>query len=767
MQAFIDNSSYILTVISMMVIDLLLLVRLEKDRRLDDKQKWIKIMFISCAACALSDGLCVLFEDCHIRFIVYITNAAFDFSFNFVAFYLFYHMEKTYEPKIFENQMIRNLVYLPIVTCGILLVLSYNFGIIFSVDNFGNYARGPLYYFFYLALACIYIFVFLFLFIFRIFTVKDERKRDVLKQTFNYYSPLIIGSSIQLFFSSFPGSNIGLTLTMVFIFFDGLEEQIRSGQSELQNKNYELIQALQRANMSNEVIMSIAHMYIGIYSIDLDSKKFVQIYSKDKDYFEISRRGDSRIALNNVIENVVSNEYKDVMIDFFNVDTIRQRLMNVDTIAIDYKTKDDRWINARFVIQNRDENKVPISALYIPSTITEEKRKELEYQEKIVNAAIETKKANIAKTDFLRRMSHDIRTPINGIIGLTNIGDYYANDLAKQKECRQKVKEASSFLLDLVNNILDMNKLESGAVILEEKPFDLHKILKEVLDIAQVNGRELCLDVKALPTKTSHTHLIGSPLHVRQVLMNVVGNAVKYNKQNGSILLSCKELNCDNDNVTLKFVCKDTGLGMSEEFKARAFEPFSQENDDARSSYTGTGLGLSITKQLVDLMDGQLYLDSKLDEGSTFTYIQTFKIDKDYKEDTQEEEIVSLVDKNLLLVEDNELNMEIAKFMFEQRGANITCAYDGKQALELFKKSKPFTYDLILMDVMMPVMNGYDATKKIRALDREDNNVLIFAMSANAFVEDKQESKKVGMNEHLSKPLTDKEIDNALRTYLK
>ena len=762
-----NNSSYTLTVISMMIIDLLLLARLERENRLDDKQRWIKIMFISCAACALSDGLCVLFEDSHIRFVVYLTNAAFDFSFNFVAFYLFYHMEETYEPKIFENQMIKRLVCLPIVTCGILLILSYNFGIIFSVDNFGNYARGPLYYFFYLALACIYIFVFLFLFIFRMITVKDERKIDILKHTFNYYLPLIIGSSIQLFFSSFPGSNIGLTLTMVFIFFDGLEEQIRSGQNKLQNKNNELIQALERANMSNEVIMSIARMYIGVYSIDLDSKKFVQIYSKDKDYFEISRRGDTRIAFNNVIENVVSDEYKDVMIDFFNVDTLRQRLMNVDTIAIDYKTKDDRWVNARFVIQNREENKVPISALYIPSTVTEEKQRELEYQEKIINAAMETKKANMAKTDFLRRMSHDIRTPINGIIGLTNIGDYYAADLAKQKECRQKIKEASGFLLDLVNNILDMNKLESGAVILEEKPFDLYKILKEVYDIAQVNGSELALNVNYVPPQSNYTHLIGSPLHVRQVLMNIVGNAVKYNKQGGSIILSCKEIKRDNDNITLEFVCKDTGLGMSEEFKEKAFEPFSQENDDARSSYTGTGLGLSITKQLVDLMGGELSLDSKLNEGTTFTYVQSFKIDKDYKEDNHEEEIVSLVNKNLLLVEDNELNMEIAKFMFEQRGANITCANDGKQALELFEKSKPFTYDLILMDVMMPIMNGYEATKKIRSLDREDNNVLIFAMSANAFAEDKQESKKAGMNEHLSKPLIDKDIDDALRKYLK
>ncbi len=312
-----------------------------------------------------------------------------------------------------------------------------------------------------------------------------------------------------------------------------------------------------------------------------------------------------------------------------------------------------------------------------------------------------------------------------------------------------------------------MNKLESGAVILEEKSFDLNAVLKELYDIACVNGNENSITVSIDELRVKHNHLIGSPLHLRQILMNIVGNAIKYNKPNGSVVLSCKEIEADDNVVKLEFVCKDSGLGMSEEFKKRAFEPFVQANQDARSSYSGTGLGLAITKQLVELMGGELSLDSELDVGTTFTYVQSFVIDNEYKEANKEVDEVSLRGKKILIVEDNELNMEISKFVFEQKGGDITCAYNGKQALDIFKASKPYEYDLILMDIMMPVMDGYTATKQIRNLDRVDNNVLIFAMSANAFVEDKRESKKAGMNEHLSKPLIDKDINDALRKYLK
>ncbi len=762
-----SNYSYILTVISLMIIDLLLLARLEKDRRLQENQRWIGIMFISCAACALSDALCVLFNQSHVRFLVYISNALFDFSFTFVSFFLFYHTEQAYNPGVYKNKLFNFLVHLPIVVCGILLLLSYKYGIIFAVDELGNYTRGPLYNFFYICLACIYIIVFVFMFIVRMLIVKDKSKIDILKATFNYYFPLIAGSGLQLFFIGFPGSNMGLTLTMIYIFFDGLEEQIKANEKDLKDTNDELIDALDKADFSSEVISSISKLYLAIYSLNLDSGIMMQIRNSNTYFAEGLEIEDAQNSLNAFIKNEIVDDYKALMYDFYNLSTLRDRLKDLDNISLDYRTRDDRWINSRFIVQNRNNNGDALDVLLVPSLITKEKQRELEYQEQIITSALETKKANMAKTDFLRRMSHDIRTPINGVLGLINIGDHYDDDIVKQRECRQKVKEASCFLLDLVNNILDMNKLESGAVILEEKSFDLNAVLKELYDIACVNGNENSITVSIDELRVKHNHLIGSPLHLRQILMNIVGNAIKYNKPNGSVVLSCKEIEANDNVVKLEFVCKDSGLGMSEEFKKRAFEPFVQANQDARSSYSGTGLGLAITKQLVELMGGELSLESELDVGTTFTYVQSFVIDNEYKEANKEVDEVSLRGKKILIVEDNELNMEISKFVFEQKGGDITCAYNGKQALDIFKASKPYEYDLILMDIMMPVMDGYTATKQIRNLDRVDNNVLIFAMSANAFVEDKRESKKAGMNEHLSKPLIDKDINDALRKYLK
>ena len=336
---------------------------------------------------------------------------------------------------------------------------------------------------------------------------------------------------------------------------------------------------------------------------------------------------------------------------------------------------------------------------------------------------------------------------------------------------RDKVMQASGFLLDLVNDVLDMNRLESGTVVLEHKPFDLTQLLEETCGIIQMQGQAHRLRFQAQPWGIQHPHLLGSPLHLRQVLQNIGGNAVKYNRDGGSITVRCEETGCTDGKASFRFVCDDTGRGMSREFQKHAFEPFTQEEYGARTSYTGTGLGLSIAKQLVEKMGGDVRIQSQRDVGTRVEVTLTFDVDRNYEaaaRQTEQEERIDLTGVRVLLVEDNDLNMECARFTLEQVGMEVTSAWNGQEAVDAFAQSDPGQFDLILMDVMMPVLDGLGATRAIRAMDRPDASAVpIFAMTANAFPEDMALSRHAGMNEHLSKPLRENELLKTIRRYVK
>ena len=383
--------------------------------------------------------------------------------------------------------------------------------------------------------------------------------------------------------------------------------------------------------------------------------------------------------------------------------------------------------------------------------LAKEQEREKAYQEELLRAAKKAEAANIAKTEFLQRMSHDIRTPINGIIGMVEVGDYYSKDIEKQADCREKIRYASNTLLELVNEVLDMSKLESGEVVLEEVGFNIDQLSDETVVILEEVAKERNIQIIREGRSVAHPYLIGSPTHVKRVLMNVLSNAVKYNRDNGSIYISYKELESNKPGYSIfEFTCRDTGIGMSKEFQERIFEPFAQEHMGSRSKYVGTGLGMPIAKSLVEKMGGTIEFTSQEGVGSQFVIRIPFKIDEEHKtEAVKEATSASIEGLSVLLVEDNELNMEIAKFIIENEGANVTCATNGKEAVNIYKKSPEF-FDIILMDIMMPEMDGYEATKVIRSLD---SKIPIVAMTANAFTEDKIKAKKAGMNAHLSKPL--------------
>ena len=403
----------------------------------------------------------------------------------------------------------------------------------------------------------------------------------------------------------------------------------------------------------------------------------------------------------------------------------------------------------------------------------QEREKDEKYKAELLIAAKKAEAANRAKTEFLQRMSHDIRTPINGICGLINMADHCADDMEKQTEYRTKVKEASNLLLELVNDVLDMSKLESGEVILEEIPFDLSRISREVLVVIEQMAAEQNIRIVWEKKEITHRKFIGSPGYVKRVMMNILSNAVKYNRKNGHIYISCREIPSGQPEMTtIEFVCRDTGIGMTDEFQKHIFEPFAQEHAGSRTKFAGTGLGMPIAKKLIETMGGTITFESENGAGTTFVIRIPFKIDLNSDKREEKKDVSdgkSIKGLHILLAEDNELNMEIAEFVLQNEGAVVTKAWNGQEAVERFKKSEPGEFDAILMDIMMPVMNGYEAAKTIRSMDRKDAKAIpIIAMTANAFTEDRIRAKEAGMDKHIAKPIDIKTIltvfDQVFRT---
>ena len=533
------------------------------------------------------------------------------------------------------------------------------------------------------------------------------------------------------------------------------------------SENVTLKKSLKEAQASNAVISAISKIYWTIYSMDLRTDSFEEVVGGEVMHRLTGSHGCASEAFRTARKSVVSGEDQKSMREFFDVTTLADRLQQEETIAREYLATDGHWHMGRFIVKQRDANGTVTEVLYVERDITEEKKQEFEYQEQLKRIAQEAKKANVSKTDFLRRMSHDIRTPINGIRGITQIANHFPGDLQKQQECRDKILTASGFLLNLVNDILDMNKMESGTLQLEEKTFDLRKVLGESIGIVEMQGREKGISLNLEAVNIIHNQLVGSPLHLQQILQNIGSNAVNYNHVGGKIIVCCQEISSDDRIAVFEFTCTDNGIGMSEEFQKHMFEPFTQENRLEQKVNMGTGLGMTIVSQLVKLMGGKICFTSKVDEGTSFVITLPFQIalDRESKMPESSVENVSLKGKRALLVEDNELNMEIAQFILENENMQVSCAWNGKESVDIFARSKPGEYDLILMDIMMPIMDGLEAARQIRAMDRPDAKLIpIVAMSANAFQDDVERSRRAGMNEHIAKPV---DIDNLIATITK
>ena len=542
-------------------------------------------------------------------------------------------------------------------------------------------------------------------------------------------------------------------------------DDIMEKETTIQNQ---LKQALDEARLSNEIISAIAKSYCSIYRIDVQ-KDFFEEVSNDSEIHKLTgNRGCALEKLYQLCDTMVAPEYRPLIRPFLDVSTLSARLKTEECISTEYRMCDGSWHRMLFTVKKRDESGNVTHVLCTVRSISDSKRRE----ENLNFAAEAAKREAEMKTRFLATMSHDIRTPLNGIIGMVNMGNQYADDPQMQQKIREKAMESLKYLVSLVNDVLDMNKLQSGDLKDYQLLFDLTTVLRELNQIyderAAKKGIQYEIDWKN--GTYSHIALVGNPVYLGRILSNILDNAIKFSQVGSVITVWVKEEALDDGRAFFTFYCKDQGVGMSEDFIAHAFDMFSQESQTSRSRYEGTGLGLAITKQLVDRMDGRIELKSKIGVGTTVVVKIPFKIGvQDKISNSPENNSVSLEDYSVegmraLVVEDNELNMEIARCILEDSGMEVTCAADGQEVVEIFGKSALDYFGVIYMDVMMPRMNGLDAARIIREMKRRDAmRVPIIAMSANAFAEDIINSRLAGMNAHLAKPLDAEKMIVALK----
>ena len=530
-------------------------------------------------------------------------------------------------------------------------------------------------------------------------------------------------------------------------------------------------------NIENErkyqnLTAATSQIYHAIYHIDLIQDRIEKLAGANQNYTPTGVVTSATAQLNDILEKMVAPSHHEIMQYFFDLTTVNDRLHGKLFISREYPSPQGIWRRATFIVQNRDTDDDVTEILYVTQIIDDYKQKELAYQQELVKAVESANQANTAKTDFLSRMSHDIRTPLNGILGMLDIAQKNETNPKALLECHEKMRTAAFHLKALVNDVLDMQRMETDRFFLEQIPFDIREILDNCWSMLEAQASRLDITLEKIkPGSLKYPYLIGSPLHIRQIFMNLLSNAIKYNKPGGSISIHAKIIRQVHQNVIYKFIISDTGIGISPEFQKHIFEPFAQEDTGARTIYKGTGLGMAIVHRLVQEMGGTIQLKSEKNVGSTFTLILPFTIDEHQPSasaETATDTPADLTDLHILVVEDNELNLEIAVFSLEAAGLNVSTAINGLEAVQLFEKSKPYEYDIILMDIMMPVMNGLDAAKAIRGLSRPDApTVPIIALSANAFAEDIQKSKNAGINEHLAKPLEMDKVLKVIASYCK
>lgn len=540
-----------------------------------------------------------------------------------------------------------------------------------------------------------------------------------------------------------------------FRFVDDILVKEKAIQEQLED-------ALDKTKKQNEIISAIAKTFNAIYRVDIINDKIEEIASDD-----ISRHLKKDVAsaseqFNFVCDNLVASEYRELVRHFMDISTLEERLKDEEFVTTEYKMNDGNWHRMRFVAKRKDASGRLTHVLCLIRIISDTKRTE----ENLYFEAEQAKKEVDMKTQFLKTMSHDIRTPLNGLIGMIKMADQYSDDVVMRSKLRNKAQQSLEYLVSLVNDILDMNKLQSGDLKDQQLTFDFINFLRELNHIYYDKAAEkgIKYEIDWDNVKFVHSTLIGNPVYLGRALSNIASNAVKFSPSGSTITVWGNEEIIDDKHSLYTLYCKDEGEGMTDEFIKHAFDMFSQQNQTSRTKYEGSGLGLAMSKKLIERMGGSIKLESKKGVGTTAIIKVPFELGDTDTVGSIDYENVPTKGVHALLVDDNELNIEIAKFFLEDNGMEVTCAYDGKEAVDIFEKSEDGYFGVIYMDILMPNMNGLDATREIRALNRKDaKKVPIIAVSANTFSDDVFESRKAGMNKHLGKPLDEEKMIKAYK----
>ena len=528
-------------------------------------------------------------------------------------------------------------------------------------------------------------------------------------------------------------------------------QRLRRALQEAEAARNELMQ-------EHEVLSAVTRSFYSIYSIDLKEDLCEAVSSGEHAVHRLTgRRERAQAKLNTLCSTLVAEDYQKAVARFFDLSTLAERMGSADTIENEYLAQDGNWHQVRFIEKNRDESGRVANVLFVTRIVSERKRRELE-QERLQVAYQAAERANAAKTTFLLNMSHDIRTPINGIVGLLKIDEAHFDDAALIRANHEKMMISADHLLSLINDVLQVSRLEAGETVLTHEFISLLDLTRDIVTIIVGRASEAGIewDYEKGKSIIPHPYIYGSPLHLRQIFLNIYGNCIKYNHAGGKITTIVDSVDGQEGMCTYRWTITDTGKGMSREFLEHIFEPFAQESSDARSVYQGAGLGMTIVKRLVEKMDGTIEIKSEEGVGSTFVITIPFEIAPPPSQLPAQApaEKGDIRGMRLLLAEDNELNAEIAQTLLTDEGAEVTCVSNGREAVARFQDCPPGSFDAILMDVRMPVMDGLAATKIIRGLERPDaESVPIIAVTANAFDEDAQKCLEVGMDAHLAKPL--------------
>ena len=589
---------------------------------------------------------------------------------------------------------------------------------------------------------------------------KNMKKRLLENEKITYHYHSVSKEGKDSYYEAYAvKENVDKSKFYIFLGYRNIDS-ILYKEKAIQEK---LQRALDETRLSNEIISSIAKTYQYISRIDIEADWFEEVSNRDRVHMKFLKGGCVSQGNKKICKDVVAEEYQEAFLKFTDLSTLPERMKKEETIAMEYRMKDGNWHKLRFIEKKRDKNGKLTHVLCAIRSVSDAKKKE----QMLISQVAEAKKDAALKARFLSNMSHDIRTPLNGIMGMLDQANHYPDNLEMQQKFRDKMMESSKYLLSLVNNILEMNKLEAEEYTDKEISFNLADVLKQANTERQIlaEKKNVSYIVDWENSDLTYVNLSGNPVYLERLLAAVSDNAVKFTNPGGCVKVWCKQKKADNEHVLCEFGCADNGIGMSEEFIGHAFEMFSQENQTSRTQYEGSGLGLSIAKKIVGYLGGKIELESRKGVGTTVIMTVPFRIGitEPFKKRTVHEGI-SLEGKRALVAEDNELNMEIVKFMLEDHGIIVDCVADGLEAVKKFEENEPGYYDVIYMDIMMPNMNGWDATRKIRSMQRPDAGTIpIIAMSANAFAEDIINSRISGMNRHIAKPLDAESVLNVFK----